>query len=529
MANKSIFNTIPQRAADADTVNNAGGAAYSLSDKEALAQLVMTGTFNNTFYTTASQQVDNVKTLLNKLGSANAEFIAKLAIKARQDGFMKDTPAYLVAWLSVNGPGELFKKAFTQVIDNGKMLRNFVQVMRSGAVGRKSLGSAPKKLVQDWIVNASVNKLLRASVGNAPSLADIIKMVHPRPANVNQQALFKWIIGAKMEGIDYHLLPDVVNRLIDFREGRPVEVMPNVPFELLTSHELSADAWKAIAMNGGWQMIRMNLNTFMRKGILDDTQLVEALARKLEDPEEIARARVMPYQLFTTFLNTSDSSIHPRLTKALESALSVSLQNIPRFRGNTLVFVDVSGSMSSPITGHRSGSTTVMRCVDVAALIASSLLRVNPSSTKVVMFDTRVHSAILSPEASVMQNAKTISRFGGGGTACQLPLQDAVNRKVKADQIIYISDNESWMRTNRWNTKSTETAEAWMRFKKINPNAKMICIDLQPGTTSQVQTDKSVLNVGGFNDSVYKVIDDFISEDGSSDFWTRWIDGGVSL
>jgi 60 kDa SS-A/Ro ribonucleoprotein len=29
------------------------------------------------------------------------------------------------------------------VIDNGRMLRNFVQIMRSGAVGRTSLGTRP--------------------------------------------------------------------------------------------------------------------------------------------------------------------------------------------------------------------------------------------------------------------------------------------------------------------------------------------------------------------------------------------------
>ena len=33
-----------------NTVNNAGGTAYSLSDKGALAQFAMTGCFNGTYY-----------------------------------------------------------------------------------------------------------------------------------------------------------------------------------------------------------------------------------------------------------------------------------------------------------------------------------------------------------------------------------------------------------------------------------------------------------------------------------------------
>jgi 60 kDa SS-A/Ro ribonucleoprotein len=44
---------------------------------------------------------------------------------------MKDVPALLVAVLSVKDR-DLFKAVFPRVMDNGKMLRNFVQIMRSG-------------------------------------------------------------------------------------------------------------------------------------------------------------------------------------------------------------------------------------------------------------------------------------------------------------------------------------------------------------------------------------------------------------
>ena len=43
------------------------------------------------------------------------------------------------------------KQAFPRVVDNGRMLRNFVQVLRSGTVGRKSLGTAPKALVRGFV------------------------------------------------------------------------------------------------------------------------------------------------------------------------------------------------------------------------------------------------------------------------------------------------------------------------------------------------------------------------------------------
>ncbi len=529
MANKNLFSsTRTVITPAADTTNLAGGLAYSMDDREALAQLIITGTFNGTFYADAKQQVDTVKSLLAKLGPENAEFVAKLAIYAREKGYMKDTPAFLTAWLTVNGP-KYVRQVFDRVIDNGKMLRNFVQIMRSGVVGRKSLGTGPKKLVQNWLNSAGAYKLLNATVGNDPSLADVIKMVHPTPATPQREAFFRWILGQKV--VDETLLPDTVRELVAFRTGDSHKV-PAVPFELLTNLELSTEDWKEIARNAGWQMTRMNINTFKRKGVLEDGRMVQMIADRLADPEAIANARVMPYQIFTTWMNMRDD-VHPEIRSALEAALDVSLSRVPVYGGKAWVFVDVSGSMSSPITGSRKGSTSKIRCVDVAALIASSLLRVNSKNTQVVMFDTRIHSAQLNPMGSVMDNARIIAKFGGGGTSCQLPMQALVNAKAKGDLIIYISDNESWFNTvsPRYSfvgtNRGTDTAAAWAVHKQRNPNAKMVCIDLTPNTTTQNTNGNDVLNVGGFNDSVYGVIESFLEQGGSANFWVDKIEESV--
>src|SRR6266511_1885131 len=124
----------------------------------------------------------------------DAEFIAKTAIYARGRGFMKDMPALLCAILSVKDVKTL-ARIFPRVIDNGKMLRNFVQILRSGAVGRKSLGTAPKRLVNDWFDARSDGEIFKDSVGQAPSLADIVKMIHPKPATASRAALYGYFIG----------------------------------------------------------------------------------------------------------------------------------------------------------------------------------------------------------------------------------------------------------------------------------------------------------------------------------------------
>ena len=50
MANKSLFASLKSRLVRADTVNEAGGRAYTLAPKHALAQLAATGCFNGTYY-----------------------------------------------------------------------------------------------------------------------------------------------------------------------------------------------------------------------------------------------------------------------------------------------------------------------------------------------------------------------------------------------------------------------------------------------------------------------------------------------
>ena len=176
MSNKNLFQTVRGLfTPKTDTINEAGGRAYELSPKAALAQYAATGCFSHTFYADASEQLEKVLALTKEL---DAEFVAKVAVYAREKGFMKDMPALLVAVLSTKDKA-IFEKTFPRVIDNGKMLRNFVQIMRSGAVGRKSLGSLPKRMVREWFETRKAETIFKQSVGQSPSFADVLKMVHP--------------------------------------------------------------------------------------------------------------------------------------------------------------------------------------------------------------------------------------------------------------------------------------------------------------------------------------------------------------
>jgi 60 kDa SS-A/Ro ribonucleoprotein len=517
MANKNLFQTVRGMfTPKADTINEAGGTAYKLLPKAALAQYAATGCFSHTFYADASEQLDKVLELAKEL---DAGFVARTAVYARENGFMKDMPALLVAVLSTKDK-ELFARVFPRVIDNGKMLRNFVQIMRSGAVGRKSLGSLPKRLVREWFDARKAETIFKQSVGASPSFADILKMVHPKPNEAEKEALYGWLIGRDCEA---DKLPEIVQRFEKFKAGDSEEV-PEVPFQMLTALPISVREWTEIARHAAWQMTRMNLNTFQRHGVFQSAEMVEIIANRLRDPGAIRRAKVFPYQLLVAYTAASANPEIPRaITDALQDAMEIATENVPELGGKVYVFPDVSGSMSSSVTGYRKGATSAVRCIDVAALVASAILRKNPTA-EILPFENGVVDIALNPRDSVMTNASKLASIGGGGTNCSAPLAQLNRAKTCADLILYVSDNESWIDSARaWNS-GTETMRQWNEFKSRSPQAKLVCIDIQPYATTQVQERADILNVGGFSDQVFTLLAEFAGGSLTAEHWVGVIE-----
>ena len=99
MANKSLFASSKSRLPRANARNEAGGRAYQLEPKHALAQIAATGTFGNAYYSTAGTQLQEVLSLIDQID--DNEFLARLALYAREKAFMKDMPAALLVALSL--------------------------------------------------------------------------------------------------------------------------------------------------------------------------------------------------------------------------------------------------------------------------------------------------------------------------------------------------------------------------------------------------------------------------------------------
>jgi 60 kDa SS-A/Ro ribonucleoprotein len=524
MASKNLFSSIAGKLLPKpDAINEAGAPAYAFSARHALAQYAATGCLNSTFYASAEEQLTRVLALA---GEVEPRFVAKTAIFCREQGLMKDMPALLCAVLATRDT-KLLEAVFPRVIDNAKMLRNFVQIIRSGAAGRKSLGSAPRRMIREWLERRTDEALFTASVGQSPSLADVIKMVHPKPAGESRKALYGYLIGRNKRA---DTLPELVRNYEAFKAGERRE-LPKVPFAMLTALPLGKADWIEIACNAPWQATRMNLNTFARHGVFGNDsaertaaqiEVTKIVAERLRDRDAIAKARAFPYQLMVAFAN----ALHrvPGVVKeALQDAMEIAIENVPPIAGKVYVLLDVSGSMHSPVTGQRGSATSAVRCLDVAALIGAAMLRRNHDA-EVLPFNDRAVAVTLNPRDTIMTNAAKLAALPGGNTNCSAPLGYLNQQGAKGDLLIFVSDNQSWIDAPGATARGTATMVEWNRFKARNGNARLVCIDLQPYATTQAAEREDILNVGGFSDQVFETISDFAAGRLGAEHWMSVIE-----
>jgi 60 kDa SS-A/Ro ribonucleoprotein len=401
-------------------------------------------------------------------------------------------------------------------------------MVRSGQFGRKSLSYALQRAFQRWLTEASVNRLLAASIGNDPSLRDILRLARPTPTDNARRALFGQLTGKSIDKwapATYDDLSEAVRALIAFRQAQTEEMQVAIlhrsqfRWDLLADAARGTETWKAIARQMGPQALRMNLNTLLRHDVLSDHGMADFVAAKIADAEEIRSARQFPYQYLAAYLNADDAA--PQKVKAaLCAAAEIACGNVPELPGPVVIGLDVSGSMQSPVTGHRGrGATSKVRCVDVAALFAAAVLRRNPDSV-IIPFDDKPYRAQVDPQDSILSLSARLAKYGGGGTNCSLPLTEATstfcNRRFAG--CVLVSDMESWIGAGRHG--STATMTAWRDFVKhqvrlqgSDASPKLVCIDLQPYTTTQAPDHSDILNVGGFSDAVFSVVASFLSDD----------------
>jgi 60 kDa SS-A/Ro ribonucleoprotein len=157
--------------------------------------------------------------------------------------------------------------------------------------------------------------------------------------------------------------------------------------------------------------------------------------------------------------------------------------------------------------------------------VAAAVLRKN-AQARVLPFEQDVVKLSLNARDSVMTNAQALAAIGGGGTNCSAPLALLNRERAVVDVVILVSDNESWVdaQPGRFGRGATQTMREWEVLKQRCPQARLVCIDIQPYATTQAAERRDIMNVGGFSDAVFTMMALFAEGKTGAEHWVSEIE-----
>jgi hypothetical protein len=289
--------------------------------------------------------------------------------------------------------------------------------------------------------------------------ADVLEIVHPTGEHpevkgTKTATLFQWLMDRRHDRVDYVPLDlEMVALNKGFRERIAIkpdnllnpDLLKEAGFTWEDALSLAGDRvpkarlWEAMIPTMGYMARLRNLRNFDEAGVSDTVAL--KVAAELADPEAVAKSRQLPMR----FLSAYRAAPSLRWGYALETALDLSLQNVPELKGRTLILVDTSGSMHSPFS--KDGS--LMRW-DAATVFGLALAR-RAQSADLVSFSggywgSRENSSKDFPMRQGESLLKSLDRwqaggyFIGGGT----DTAGAVQRHYAGhDRVVILTDEQA--------------------------------------------------------------------------------------
>jgi hypothetical protein len=197
---------------------------------------------------------------------------------------------------------------------------------------------------------------------------------------------------------------------------------------------LTAAEWEALIPSMGYMALLRHLRQFDEVGLSDEA--AGRVAARLADPTEVARSRQFPYRFLTAYRQVPSD----RWGTTLERALQASCSNLPTLDGRTLVAVDTSGSMRTPISGR-----SVVSHVEVGALFAVALAvkaQAAGGSVDLRGFADAVFTHKIPRGASVLRQIDAFTRrIGEVGHGTNVPL--ALAQHTDHKRVVIFSDMQT--------------------------------------------------------------------------------------
>jgi hypothetical protein len=413
-----------------------GASGYERDAKSELFLLAVSNFVREgTFYEKGGERDDRFEALVRAVTTEDPDWARRLIPWLRNGAQMRSASLVAAAeYVKAGGDhGRLVVSSVLQRADEpGELLAYWFQ--RHG----RRVPQPVKRGVADAVVRlySERSALKYDGQGKAWRFADVVDLVHPKPASDAQAQLFKYLLDARHDHATE--LPPVMARAkavaarLELGEDVPAAEVKaaGVTWERQSSNtKMDAAAWERQIPSMGYMALLRNLRNFDQAGINDD--VARSVEAKLTDPGEVARSRQFPMR----FLSAAKALQSVRWLPALERALDLSLGNVPQLAGRTLVLMDVSGSMYVPAAGENSA----LQRWEAAAVFGLAL-GLRAAKADVYAYSNDAKKLKLSRRASVLRLVEQLRGFGGGGTATWQTLQRTYD---KHDRVVILTDEQA--------------------------------------------------------------------------------------
>lgn len=424
-----------------------GWARDSKSELFLLAVSALAG--EDTFYESAGARDSRLAELAGKAAVEDVDWITRLVGWVRGEGNLRSA-AVLIAAEGVaarlaaglhGGNRALIAAAMRRPDEPGEMIAYWL-ARHGRAVPKpvkRGVGDAVRTLYNE-------RALAKYDTSAAPvRFGDVLELTHPAPAAPWQGDLFAHAI-SRRHGRDNGAPESLA--VLRSREGllalpadqRRTTVLADGGAQRLADAgmtwesvagwmggPLDAAVWERLVEVMGYMALLRNLRNFDEAGLRDE--VAAKVAARIADPVQVAKSRQLPLR----FLSAYRAAPSLRWGAALESALQASLDNVPVLPGRTLILVDRSGSMWSPLSAR-----SKLTQADAAAIFGSAVA-LRAEHGDLVEFGTG--SKVIRPRKGESL-LRVIERFGDlGGTETA-----AAVRKHYAghDRVLIVTDEQAW-------------------------------------------------------------------------------------
>lgn len=477
-----------------DTKNRQGHSAYSLDKWLKLLTMLNTLKLENQFYRSENETMRELKSLVDECATEDTYLTAQCIVYSRCVGEgMRSINHLAASYLAPHCAGKEWAKRFyglwnKKTKSGGTVFRpdDMAEIVACfSAMNKTKVTNSMKKGFASALESLDSYSLLKYK----SSLIDVINLVHPKSEKSGAHVEFN---GERISAIDAIMRGLSVSadtwEVAQSEAGQEVakavkegKIDKDEAEKILK--EAKAENWGSLLGEGklGILAALRNIRNILKSEV--DNKVVDSLCLLLSNPDAIKKGKIMPYQMDlaheVTISEFSDSNSR-RVAQALLKGFEMSVPNLSDILpGRTLVMVDFSGSMSTPMTdGSRSGKRYRSSCMDKAALIAATIAK--GTNADVIRFGTTAEYVNWNVNADVFTIANGLKK-NMGGTSLSAAWREAERSGRKYDRVFILSDNEC-------NVGSSY--KSYMNYVKSTGSPYVYSVDLAGYGTTQLAGDK---------------------------------------